>query len=643
MIGRSIATRCLVLLLIQIAACDDACGVTIVEPSPFSVRARDANGEITVRFAYDCSSPAQERMRLRVEHFDESHAGEGRGVLELAPPLPAAGSAFALPLDAGFHVLRAALVPDAAEAAPPLPLLPIERAPEFAFQVAPDASAAAALTAARADALASSADSSGDDAATFTHALALLESRALDAGSIKLAALVARDDDGARFARACAVVAGAGDDDDICWRLLGAALRAAWVEPSMGAPRAPYPAAQLRAPARLPRVDMEQLAGELSTPLNRTARLSAPFVVAGAGAALPLGGVARAAVDAAAPGAGRGPRARAAADELIARLDARFGTSHAELYPAHGGLRVPAALGASPANLSAALARVRGGGYVHWYARSPAQWRAVLAALGAGGGLSPVAHAEDEAAWLACLRAEDDESDDMAAAFVAMLRWWVVYAGFAGAGMFPHVDRHRTAAWQLQLSGAKRWRLCAPGAASEHAFYSPRDPSGHARTSAGVGFMAGADAEAAAVRELPDLDGTRAFAVDYARRPLFRAARCYDDVVRAGEAVYYPPDWWHETVNVVSDTAAHGNATAHAGAIDSSEAPPPLSIAISGLIVNEVSAALVERQLEWECFHGASDTCGLPGMCRALRSRCFARWRELYPLPVSAGAPRPDL
>ena len=64
MIGRSIATRCLVLLLIQIAACDDACGVTIVEPSPFSVRARDANGEITVRFAYDCSSPAQERMRL---------------------------------------------------------------------------------------------------------------------------------------------------------------------------------------------------------------------------------------------------------------------------------------------------------------------------------------------------------------------------------------------------------------------------------------------------------------------------------------------------------------------------------------------------------------------------------------------------
>ena len=623
--------RCLVLLLLRIAACEDACGVTIVEPSPFSVRARDANGEITVRFAYECSSPTQGRMRLRVEHF-ESRAGEGHGVLELGPPLPASGSAYALPSGVGFHVLRAALVPDAADATPSSPLLSIERAPEFAFQAAPDANAAGALIAARADALTLSTDSSDDDAAVFTHALALLESDALDAGSIKLAELAARDVDGVRFSRACATVAGAAgdDDDDVCWRLLGAALRAAWAKPALGAPRAPYPAAQLRAPARLPHVEMEQLAKELSTPLNRTARLSAPFVVAGAGAALPLGGVARATVDAAALGAGHGARARAAADALIARLDARFGTSDAELYPAHGGLRVPAALGASPANLSAALARVRGGGYVHWYARSPAQWRAVLAALGAGGGLSPVAHAEDEAEWLACLEAEGgDESDDMTASFVAMLRWWVVYAGFAGAGMFPHIDRHRTAAWQLQLSGAKRWRLCAPGAASEHAFYSPRDPSGHARTSAGVGFMAGADAEAAAVRELSDLDGTRAFAVDYARRPLFRAARCYDDVVHAGEAVYYPPDWWHETVNVVSDTAAHISAWEYAAA-----APPPLSIAISGLIVNEVSAALVERQLEWECFHGAIDTCSLPDMCRALRSRCFTRWRELYPRPA---------
>ena len=99
--------------------------------------------------------------------------------------------------------------------------------------------------------------------------------------------------------------------------------------------------------------------------------------------------------------------------------------------------------------------------------------------------------------------------------------------------------------------------------------------------------------------------------------------------MHAGEAVYYPPDWWHETVNVVSDTAAHISAWEYAAA-----APPPLSIAISGLIVNEVSAALVERQLEWECFHGAIDTCSLPDMCRALRSRCFTRWRELYPRPA---------
>ena len=48
-----------------------------------------------------------------------------------------------------------------------------------------------------------------------------------------------------------------------------------------------------------------------------------------------------------------------------------------------------------------------------------------------------------------------------------MLRWWVVYVGTRGAGMFAHKDRHRTASWQLQLSGAKRWRLCPPSEVHE--------------------------------------------------------------------------------------------------------------------------------------------------------------------------------
>lgn len=73
--------------------------------------------------------------------------------------------------------------------------------------------------------------------------------------------------------------------------------------------------------------------------------------------------------------------------------------------------------------------------------------------------------------------------------------------------MFNHKDILRTASWQLQVAGAKRWHLC-DGSTQDHHMY-------HAG----------------------DVD---AFAPNYTAYPRFREATCFLDTVRAGEAVYYP-------------------------------------------------------------------------------------------------------
>ena len=43
-----------------------------------------------------------------------------------------------------------------------------------------------------------------------------------------------------------------------------------------------------------------------------------------------------------------------------------------------------------------------------------------------------------------------------------LLRWFVLYAAEPGGGMFHHIDRHETSAWQAQVAGEKRWHLCSP-------------------------------------------------------------------------------------------------------------------------------------------------------------------------------------
>ena len=96
--------------------------------------------------------------------------------------------------------------------------------------------------------------------------------------------------------------------------------------------------------------------------------------------------------------------------------------------------------------------------------------------------------------------------------------WRMMLIGDEGSGMFNHKDILRTSSWQGQLAGSKRWHLC--GTESDRYMY-------------GAG----------------DVD---AFAPDYKAFPNFLKARCIDDVVTAGEMLFYPKDYWHQTVNVRS-------------------------------------------------------------------------------------------
>lgn len=82
------------------------------------------------------------------------------------------------------------------------------------------------------------------------------------------------------------------------------------------------------------------------------------------------------------------------------------------------------------------------------------------------------------------------------------MHFFVLYCdAVQGAGMFNHQDVLRTASFQAQLFGSKRWHLCSP---SQSRFL----------------YAAGT------------LD---AFDPDYDKYPLYEQARCFEDVVDAGE------------------------------------------------------------------------------------------------------------
>lgn len=106
--------------------------------------------------------------------------------------------------------------------------------------------------------------------------------------------------------------------------------------------------------------------------------------------------------------------------------------------------------------------------------------------------------------------------------------WRMLLIGEADAGMFIHKDVLRTSSWQLQLSGRKRWALCS---------------SSDDRRLYGAGMV--------------DL-----FNPEYNRFPRLKNLQtCSDFVVEAGDFIFYPKDYWHQTQNLDTPSMALSGTT----------------------------------------------------------------------------------
>lgn len=177
----------------------------------------------------------------------------------------------------------------------------------------------------------------------------------------------------------------------------------------------------------------------------------------------------------------------------------------------------------------------------------------------------------------------DSEGDpDLLSRFYLRHHWKMLLIGSSEAGMFAHQDILRTASYQLQISGEKRWHLC-PGNQSRW-LYKPGDV---------------------------DL-----FQPNYARYPLVKQAQCREVIATPGDLVFYPGDYWHQTLNLQTP-----------------------SVALSGTVVTHADHDQLRGHLEMLCdaedaYKGNDEeTLHLEierRVCHRLRTYCFDRWREMF-------------
>jgi len=170
--------------------------------------------------------------------------------------------------------------------------------------------------------------------------------------------------------------------------------------------------------------------------------------------------------------------------------------------------------------------------------------------------------------------------------FIRTTQWNMLLIGNKNAGMFMHPDGLDTGTYQAQLAGDKVWFLCSPDQAQ---------------------FLYG-----------PGI--VDAFHPDLTRFPLFQHAQCIQDTVRAGELVYYPSNWWHQTLNMHFPT-----------------------VGLAGRAVSKYNFRGVREHLQKKCkskdpdlsltYPGASPNPS-PEVCKSIQ-KCYQLWRSHFGKPVS--------
>lgn len=175
----------------------------------------------------------------------------------------------------------------------------------------------------------------------------------------------------------------------------------------------------------------------------------------------------------------------------------------------------------------------------------------------------PYAFRRDEEWLQTCLPDPDVRNE-----YTKKVHWRMMLIGNKGAGMFNHQDVLRSSSWQAQVSGAKKWHICAPDQAP---------------------YLYGAG----------EVD---CFYPNYEKYPLFEQARCQQDIVKKGEMIFYPKDYWHQTENM--------------------EFP---SLTVSSTIVDEHNWKDLSAELKAECEYHKWKWQFSKELCRHLE-KCYEFW-----------------
>jgi hypothetical protein len=96
------------------------------------------------------------------------------------------------------------------------------------------------------------------------------------------------------------------------------------------------------------------------------------------------------------------------------------------------------------------------------------------------------------------------------------------------------------------------------------------------------------------------------FAPDYANFPRVKQASCYQTTLRPGDLMYYPHDYWHQTVNLDTPT-----------------------LALTGTLVTVENKHLLRDALRRQCMGGGSIFVPNEILCADLE-RCYDVWDTMF-------------
>ena len=244
-------------------------------------------------------------------------------------------------------------------------------------------------------------------------------------------------------------------------------------------------------------------------------------------------------------------------------------------------------------------------------------------------------------------------TDNVIDDFSKRMHWSMMLIGEKDAGMFFHADDLPTNSWQLQTLGSKSWKLCPPvdtlhEAAMKESLllsgmkFKSRNDFENEELNDTNNFKSSSIYSRSVVNELDleslqeamnelyqsidffDMDTKNDLAAnkDFVGEKAItgdKRVKCVEATVNAGDLIYYPKGWWHQTLNL-----AHINAALSRSIIGSNNAKAfadAMKSECKHVIVDEDIDTIDNRYLmqsERYKFDSA--------MCTVMLERCLGHW-----------------